>query len=220
MATPEAAGSAQDWPPEKDREFKLLLAETEHANKQIGSYMGVQMKLLGVLFSALGAFVAILFAAEDKVALSNSNLAKAFLAISLIASFGVFQTAISYGTALSYIGYKARRLAPRFKALLRLNYQPLDSIRAFNSGGVSRAVLFSTCFLMAGITFLNLLLLRYCWKLAGEGEPGIKCGIVVAWIWVVGTVIAQILVGCAMKNIGVAGSTEDLDSASDQQEGG
>jgi hypothetical protein len=214
MTTPEATEPAQQWAPEKEREFQLLLAETEHANKQIGSYMDLQIKLIGFLFSALGAFVAILFAAS----LSSSNMAKAFLTISLIASFGVFQTAITYGTALSYIGYKAKILAPRLKELLQLGYQPLEAVRAFTSAGVSRAVFFSTCFVMAGITFLNLCLLRYCWELAGDNEGGIKFGIIVALIWVVGTVVAQILMGRALQRIGVVRSTAHLQSAAEEQD--
>src|SRR6185295_6769344 len=104
--------------PEHEMEFQLLLGEVEHANQQIGGYMDLQVKILGSLFSALGVGLGLLFAVGKTV--SSVATAKVLVALSLVASFGVIQSSISYGIALGYMHYKTFILAPKLRELLKL----------------------------------------------------------------------------------------------------
>jgi hypothetical protein len=206
MTTPEATEPAQQWAPEKEKEFQLLLAETEYANKQIGSYMGVQMKLLGILFPAIGAIIAVLFATEKDPVLSELNTAKALLTLSLIGSFGILQTSITYGSTLTYMHYKNKVLGPRLEALLKLGYKPLSTIDSFVKTGVSDAVFFATYLATLGITLLNFGLLCYCWRLA-QCERGLRLAIGVGFAGVIGSIAAQVRTRQAIKAVGLIKSS-------------
>jgi hypothetical protein len=204
--TPGLSEPAPDWPPEKAKEFELLLAEADHSDEQIGSYMGLQTKQLGILFPAIGAIIAAVFAAKDGV-LSDQNAAKALLTLSLIGSFGILQTSITYGSTLTYMHYKNEVLGPKLKALLNLHYKPLSIIDSFVKTGVNGAVFFATYFATLGITLLNFGLLCYCWHLA-HCERGLQLAIGAGFAGVIGSIAALVRTRQAIKAVHLLSSKQ------------
>lgn len=202
VSTPDSPRPARTWPTEREKEFELLLAETDYANKQIGSYMGVQMKLLGILFPVIGTIIAAVFAAEKNDVLSKESTATALLTLSLIGSFGILQTSITYGSTLTYMHYKNKFLAPKLQALLDLRYQPLATIDSFVETGVSDAVFFATYFATVGITVLNFFLLCYCLILA-NCDTGLMLAIGLGFAGVIGSYLAQVRTHRAIKAVGL-----------------
>jgi hypothetical protein len=207
VATPDPAESGRTWPSEKEKEFELLLAETEYANKQITGYMDLQIRVNSFIFSALAAVVAALFAAQKSLEIPGPTAAKVLLVLSLIGSFGVLQTAITYGTSLTYIDRKQSVLGPRLQRLLGLSYQPLDTVPSFTDTGVSKAVLFAAYFSTVGVTLLNFGGLCYCVRLA-DGNCHLILAIGVGFVGVIGSFVAQVLTRRAMETVGLTKSTE------------
>lgn len=200
--TPGTSEPVPQWSTEKEKEFELLLSEANYADKQIGSFMGVQTKLLGILFPAIGAVIAVVFATEKDHGLSEPNTVKALLTLSLIGSFGILQTSIIYGSTLTYMHHKNKVLGPRLEALLKLNYQPLSTLDSFVNTGVSGAVFFSTYLATLGITLLNFGLLCYCWSLA-HCEWGLRFAVGVGFAGVISSVAAQVRTRQAIKAVGL-----------------
>jgi hypothetical protein len=197
----------REWPPEKEKEFALLLAEAEYADKQIGNYQGIQTKQLGILFPAIGAVVAVVFAAEKEAGLSPTNTAMVLLTLSFIGSFGILQTAITYGSILPYVHYKNEVLGPKLKSLLNLSYKPYTVIDSFANTGGSGAVFFATYFATLGVTLLNFGLLCYCWRLA-HCEQGLRFAIGLGFAGVIGSFVALLRTHKAIVRVGLKKSSD------------
>lgn len=183
--------------------FELLMKELEHADRQIGSYMDLQMKILALVFAFLGASLGLLLSTEKDRALTPQGTAKLLIIASAVASFGVLQSSINYGTALAYMHNKTHFIAPRIKVLLQLQEMPLPAIRAFRESPASPPVLLATLILAVGLAALNAGLLIIAWQKATRFS--------VTW-WLIGgaalllvsVIVVQIQMGRAMNSTGIA----------------
>ena len=69
---------------EKDMEFQVILKELDHADRQIASYLDLQMKILGFVFAFLGTSVGLTLVTEAGKALQPDSLAKLLAIISAV----------------------------------------------------------------------------------------------------------------------------------------
>lgn len=184
-------------------EFQLLLKEVEHADRQIGAYLDLQIKILGLVFTVVAACLGLLLASGPEPALAPDDLAKLLAILAAVGSLGVLQSSITYGIALGYMHGKVEFLAPRLQALLELPHRPLQAIRAFRESPARLPVLLATAVLAVGVVILEAALLGSAWKLATPGSLT-RWIVRASFALLVAVVACQVLIGSAMKRVGVA----------------
>ena len=191
-------------------EFQILVKELEHADKQISSYMDLQMKILGVVFTLLAASLGILFSTKTGQTLTQENVSVVLGVISLLSSFGFLQTVINYGIALGYMYYKQCNIAPRLQRQIGLSDTPLQAITAFQQSPARLPVMIAMSVMSVCIFTLNAGILYYAWCNA-TGHILIKGFIIFAAVILLLTVLCQAFIGMAMKKIGIIHATEKND---------
>jgi len=129
----------------RERLFELLMSEKEQADKQIGSYLELQLKLHTVMFTgaAVGAGWAFAkggggFASEPEVR------ATAALTVAVVAIFAVLQAAANYGIVLGYIRYKHQVIGRQLQALLHLTSNPLSALRTIGASRSNSVVMLAS----------------------------------------------------------------------------
>ena len=187
----------------QEMELQVLLKELEHADKQISSFMELQMKILGVVFTLLAATLGLLFTNKVGIKLEPQNIAILLVIISVVGSFGVMQSIINYGISLGYMHNKQDFISPRLKDLIKLKELPLQAVTAFESSPAKAPVLFATATVAAGIAVLNAVVLWQAWGKAGD-EFSTKIYISLAGLLLISTLVCQALIGKAMKKIGIS----------------
>ena len=106
-----------------EAELQVLLSEKEHADKQISSYLELQLKLLAFLLGAGSAALGFVFAKGEKI-LEPREIAIVILVTCVAGCVVMLQSVVTYGIALGYIHYKKSTLVPRLNVLFAL--QPLS----------------------------------------------------------------------------------------------
>lgn len=188
---------------EKEMEFQLLVKELEHADGQVSSYLDLQMKILGLVFTVLAAGVGLLLTSRPDEAMSANNLAKLLTIAAAVASFAVLQSSITYGIALGYMHAKVSNLAPRFQRLLSLSEPPLQAVLAFQSSPSRLPVFLATIVLAVGLVGLELALLGIAWRLTTPGSLT-RWFVRAGFALLVAVVACQVLIGAAMRKVGLA----------------
>ncbi len=187
---------------EPEMEFQLLVKELEHADRQIGSYLDLQMKILGFVFTFLVGCLGFLVAGKAE---GLENLPRLLVIASAVGSFGVLQSSINYGIALGYIYNKERWLSPRLQRLLKLTERPLYAVRAFQTSPARLPVFLSTFVVALGVDVLNAVLLFEALSSRGIGTTTRFLAIAATALLAV-VVVVQALMGLAMARAGVVAS--------------
>lgn len=202
---------------QKEKECQLLLAETEHVNKQISGYMGLQIKLLAFVFAAFGGGLGLLFATSDKE-ISVDRPLKILVVLSLLGSFAILQTVITYGVVLTNIDYKTHVLGPKWQAILGLRYAPLDAAAWYGRSPVKKPTIIATIFLVFGAALANLALVTYL-GIEGFGrncademkyEWGVRLAVVATGAMAVATVVSLFFLRPAMNAVGLLTPNEPV----------
>lgn len=185
----------------EEKECQLLLSETEYVNQQISSYMDLQIKTLTFIFAAIGIGLGFLFGKEH--APTPEQVPAILIVISLVGSFGILQSVVTYGVALTYIDYKANVLAGKWQSLLGLDYSPLEAAERFRRSSVKRATLVATFLLFSGCIILDLGIPIYLiftgWKVGG----GTLVGSIAALCGALAALVSVGLIPRAMKTAGI-----------------
>ena len=185
-----------------EMEFQIIMKELDHADRQIQSYMDLQMKILGVAFTFLGGILGLLLSKATGVA-NPQDLAKLLIVASALGSFGVLQSSIVYGTVIGYIYGKVHLIAPRLVRLLNLKETPLLAVRAFRESPAMLPVILATGVLAVGISALNVgvlwsaLRLATSWSLTQYLALG-------ASALLAAVIVIQVQMALAMRAVGVA----------------
>ena len=187
---------------DKSMEFQLILKELDHADRQIASYLDLQMKILGLVFAFLGTSIGLTLVTEAGKALTPGSLATLLTVISAVGSVGVLQSSINYGIALSYMNSKGTYISSRLQRLLNLQERPLTAIEAFRDGPARRPVMFATAVLGFGILALNAGILTFAWSSLSNDKGSLWFAVLATGL-LSGSVVAQLLMRRAMKAVGV-----------------
>jgi hypothetical protein len=190
---------------DKEFEFQVLLKELDHADKQIGSYMDLQIKILAVVFAILSASLGFLIT-TDAGKLTPHNVAKLLVVVSVVSSLAVIQSTIYYGIALGYIHCKVQSIAPRLQRLIGLSEPPLQALNAFRQSPTRGPVLLSTAIFFAGILALNAAALGFAWSLVAAGAQT-KWLIGGAAVLIIASIACKVMTYGAMKQVGISGDT-------------
>jgi hypothetical protein len=169
-----------------EKELEILLSEKEQADKQIGSYMDLQLKVHTVIFTAAAVAAGWIFTqSKDGRPPSLEVRGAAALTLAYLGSFAVLQGTITYGIVLGYIRYKHLVVGRRMQELLKLPKNPLVAMQTISSSLSNRMVVASSFF---GGTFI----------LVGSG------GLLgyVLWLWlgnqISGSLFSGGLLACAV----------------------
>ena len=112
-----------------EAELNILMSEKEQADKQIGSYLELQVKVHTFIFTAAAAAAGWIFA-QNKGGLSSPEVrGAAVLALAFLGSFAILQGITVYGIVLGYIRYKNLVIGNRMKILLGLDRNPLMALQ-------------------------------------------------------------------------------------------
>lgn len=130
-----------------EKELEILLSEKEQADKQIGSYMDLQLKVHTVIFTAAAVAAGWIFA-QSKAGQPPSPEVRGAAALTLayLGSFAILQGTITYGIVLGYIRYKHFVVGRRMQDLLELKRNPLVAMQAISSSLSNRMVVAASFF--------------------------------------------------------------------------
>jgi hypothetical protein len=138
-----------------EAELNILMSEKEHADKQIGSYLELQVKVHTFIFTAAAAAAAGWIFARKEGDLSSPEVrSAAVLVLAFLGSFAILQGIIVYGIVLGYIRYKNKVVGNRIKDLLGLDRNPLMALQAIASSSSNRIVMTSSIF--GGVFLLGI----------------------------------------------------------------
>lgn len=193
-----------------DRTFDLLMSEKEHADKQIDTYMDLQIKLLGIVLAALAAAAGWIFGQKNPPEPQGAELSAVYLVGSTILSMTLLQTNISYGIALGYMHYKNTTLAAQFATLTAERTVRLVAVAAWSASPARKPVVFSAAFIAAATLLIALGLDIAAWK---NGQTVIVLSCISGGILWLGAVTSTLLTGIAMKNTGVASAVESREKS-------
>jgi hypothetical protein len=184
-----------------EKTHQLLLCETEHVNKQISSYMDLQIKLLTFVFAAIGGSLGLLFAVGPKP--DSDRAAEILLVISLLGSFGILQSVITYGIALTHIDYKTNVLGPKWQKLLGLDYAPFGAAERFRTSPVKKPALMATFFLFFGSAIANVAVVVYLVPTAPKSGTWMCFGVATAAFMAGAALVSRLFLRPAMKAAGI-----------------
>ncbi len=191
----------------REMEFQVIMKELDHADTQIQSYMDLQMKILGVVFTFLGGILGLLLSTKVTDGTRHQDLAKLLIIASSLGSFGVLQSSIVYGTVIGYIYGKVHLIAPRLARLLDLKEAPLLAVRAFRESPAMLPVMLATGALALGISALNLGVIWSALRLATSGSLTQYLGLGALALFAV-VIVVQVQMALAMRAVGVASNPE------------
>lgn len=176
-----------------EKELSILVSEKEQADKLIGSYLELQVKVRTLIFTT-GAVAAGWIFAQNKSDLSSVDVrGAAVLALAFLGSFSTLQGIVNYGIVLGYIRYKNLVVGRRMQDLLELKQNPLAALRAISSSSSNRIVVASSVFGDVFILGASGGLLVYALLLWREGKvtsslfPGGLLACAILWL---GTIIS------------------------------
>jgi hypothetical protein len=203
----------------EEKEFDLLLSEAQNCNGQIGNFFELQIKIVGVVVSAVGLSLSLLAAAgqHGTYHLSPASSAKILVALSGVMSFAVIQGAITYAIAIGYMHYKALVVAPRLKQLLLLSEVPLATLRSILRGPTGVPLLVASGLATLGILAVDLSTLTYAWILA-PGDRAVHLLVGIAGLGLAAASLSVVLVVRGLKKLGdaVQQGTSSLGAADSQ----
>jgi hypothetical protein len=178
----------------RGRELDLLLSEKEQADKQIGSYLELQIKTYAFIFTAATVGAGWMFAQNDGAFASGPMRGVVSLTLAFLISFATLQGVSNYGIVLGYIKYKNLVIGPRMQALLRLRVNPLGALKTIASSRSNRVVVMSSAtsggLLLAGAAGL---LVYAGWSWLTSGDLGAFFGVAVLFctcLWLIATISA------------------------------
>jgi hypothetical protein len=127
-------------------ELRILMSDKEQADKQIGSYLELQVKIHTVIFTAAAVAAGWIFAQHDGAPASGDVRGAAVLTLAFLGGFATLQAITNYGIVLGYIRYKHLVVGRRMQQLLGLDHNPLAGLRAIASLSSNRIVIASSFF--------------------------------------------------------------------------
>jgi hypothetical protein len=129
-----------------EQELRVLMSEKEQADRQIGAYLELQVKVHTVIFTAAAVAAGWIFAQHEGAVASMDVRGAAILALAFLGSFAVLQGIINYGIVLGYIRYKYMVVGRRIQELLKLERNPLAALRAIAFSSSNRMVTIASIF--------------------------------------------------------------------------
>ena len=181
-------------------ELQILLSEKEHADKQIGSYLELQLKLLAFLLGAGSAGLGFVFARGDQL-LKPAEIAIVILVACAAGCVVMLQSIVTYGIALGYIYYKKSILGPRLVTLFRLPASPLLAVRSFTESPARLPVFLASAFLTAVHAIATAALLVYAAGIAFMTKATYWM-FVACWALLAVTIMCEVLLAGSMKKVG------------------
>lgn len=181
----------------QEAELQVLLSEKEHADKQIGSYLELQLKLLAFLLGAGSAGLGFVFARGDQF-LKPPEAAIVIIVICIAGCVLMLQSVVTYGVALGYIYYKKSILGPRLAELLQLPASPLLSVKSFGESPARFPVFLASSLLAIIHAVATTALLIYAARTA-TAPPWVFTG---CWILLAVTIATEALLAYSMKKVG------------------
>jgi hypothetical protein len=130
-----------------EKELEVLLSEKEQSDKQIGSYLELQLKVHTVIFTAAAVAAGWVFSQKrDSLLASPEVSGAAALTLAFLGSFAVLQGTINYGIVLDYMRYKHVVVGRRMQDLLGLEQNPLVALPTISSSLANRTVIAASYF--------------------------------------------------------------------------
>jgi hypothetical protein len=137
-------------------EISILLSEKQHADRAIGDYLELQLKIFALLSGAGGAALGLFFTRSADQQTSSIGYAAVLSAIG--GCLVVLQSIATYGIAVAYIHYKQVAIMPRLRELSGMGADTINTENEFRQGPASLPVSFATAVLafvhLAGTLFL------------------------------------------------------------------
>jgi hypothetical protein len=140
---PSAAGRVDIFDV-RGRELDVLLSEKEQADRQIGSYLELQIKTYALVLTAATVGAGWVFSQKDIALASEPTKVAASLVLASVLSFATIQGVTNYGIVLGYIKYKNLVIGPRMQALLQLQTNPLGALETIARSRSNKVVVISS----------------------------------------------------------------------------
>jgi hypothetical protein len=132
--------------PAPEDELNVLLSEKQHADRAIGDYLELQLKIFALL-SGGGAAVLGLFFAKSADQSTDSALGYAAALSAIGGCLIVLQSVATYGIALGYIHYKQVAIMPRLRSICGMDTDSINTVAEFRKGPAVLPVSFATAIL-------------------------------------------------------------------------
>lgn len=129
-----------------EQELRILMSEKEQADKQIGAYLDLQVKLHTVIFTAAVVAAGWIFAQHEGAVATIEVRGAAVLALAFLGSFAMLQGIVNYGIVLGYIRYRHLVVGRRMQELLGLDRNPLAAAPVFGSSSSNHVVTAASIF--------------------------------------------------------------------------
>lgn len=186
----------------EEAEFQVLMSEKEHADKQISSYLELQLKLLAFLLGTGSAVLGFVFAKGDK-SLKPPEIAVIILVACFAGCVLMLQSVVTYGIALGYIHYKKATLAPRLRDLFLLGHEPALSVKSFGDSPARYPVFMASGALALVHALATSALLTYASYLV-SAKRVIVASFVACWVLLIITLAIEVALARAMREVGSA----------------
>jgi hypothetical protein len=174
-------------------ELKVLMSEKEQADKQIGSYIELQLKLFAFLFSAGVVAGSWVFSSGRFSELPETAKAACALALAFIGCFAVLQSVVNYGIVLGYIRYKHFVVGDRIMKIARMDMNPFRAMATIASTRANSIVVVASVLVGVLVLVFNLALLTYA---ASQAEGS-------TLLWLAIGLCGVMLIGAAGCGIGL-----------------
>lgn len=124
-----------------EQELRILLSEKEQADRQIGSYLELQVKVQTVIFTAAAVAGGWLFAQQKSTPPTVEVRGAAVLTLAFLGCISTLQGIVNYGIVLGYIRYKHLKVGDRMGKLLDLKQNPLAALGTIAAASSNRVVM-------------------------------------------------------------------------------
>ena len=104
-----------------EQELRVLMSEKEQADRQIGAYLELQVKVHTVIFTAAAVAAGWIFAQHEGAVASMDVRGAAILALAFLGSFAVLQGIINFGDFSTRGFHRPIQPAPRSPANAQQN---------------------------------------------------------------------------------------------------
>lgn len=184
----------------EEAELQVLLSEKENADKQIGSYFELQLKLLTFVLGVGSAGLGFVFARGDKL-LKPTEVAIVIIVICIAGCVTMLQCIVTYGVALGYIYYRQTILGPRLAELFHLPSSPLLATRSFDESP-ARFPVFLASLALAIIHALATVALLICAARIAFLTTTTVLVLSACWVLFAVTIAIEALLAYSIKKVG------------------
>jgi len=196
------AGDGKSGDGRRSEHVALLLSEKEHADRQIGSYLELQLKMMAFLFSALVVAAGLGLGGGSKAGITPSQTGVTLLIVVFIGIFAILQSVIMYGIVLGYIRYKQMVIGRSLKEVLGLTANPLQALPTISRASSNTVVLGASFLLGGGITAGTVILLVAALRSALQAaSPALIAGVSACALLLLGAVACFIALIRAMAQL-------------------